>query len=231
MTVSITPLDERVFPIEIVGTPPPIAPEAERVWAEMARANPRLYAGPILAVEAFDSAAPRLRCRRDTYRNLAVQPRVPTGTELLALTLVLLARDRAGRERVLFGRRAEGVHLYAGMWELGPSGGIPPPDGPTLTREHVHEHARRELAEEAGIADDGLSLDLVAAARDPGAFSLDLVLLARTSRPVEDLGASTGWEYSETAWVPLASVASFIADFSREVIPPTRRLVHHFRWA
>lgn len=231
MTVAITPLDERVFPIAVVGTPPRVAPDAERVWAEMVRSNPRLYAGPILAVEAFDPVAPLLRCRRDTYVNLAVRPRVRTGAELLALTLVLIARDRVGVDHVLFGRRAGSVHLYAGMWELGPSGGIPPPDGPTLTLEHVHEHARRELAEETGIADSGLSLHLTAAARDSGAFSLDLVFLSRTSRSVEELVALCGWEYSETAWVPLARAAEFVGDSSRGVIPPTRRLVHHLQWA
>ncbi len=137
--ITIWPIREDVrLNVSIDGA----APEAderteqkiEATWAKLTEANPRLFDGPILALAQFNPATGAVVCRRDTYRRLTVQGEVETGVVLMAVNGVITARDRAGVEHVLLGRRSVSTRMYGGMWELIPAGGLEPPrEGPNLS--------------------------------------------------------------------------------------------------
>lgn len=216
---AITILDHSPSP-----DPAPHA-EVDAEWSRRVAANPRLYDGPLLAVERIDDTA--IICRRDSYKRLAVQPAVATGVEQLSVTGILTRDERAGAA-VLLGRRAASTRIYGGLWELGPSGGVepPPPGTTTLTDADLAAQLRREIAEEAG---PGLALGeprAITICHDPAAHSHDIVfrcpiLAAPPPRP-------GNWEYDDVRWIPLASLAAFERD--HELIPPTRALLRFLGW-
>jgi ADP-ribose pyrophosphatase YjhB (NUDIX family) len=204
------------------GAPPAASAEVERVWAEMVAANPRLYNGPVLAVTVIDATAGVVRARRDTYQRLVVQPRIQTGVRQLAVTGVV-ARREGGRTRVLLGRRSAQTRMYAGMWELGPAGGVEPPPGGAHEIDHdgLVEQLRREAMEETGLdlAGDGMPLALVF---DAQAESYDLLLRMESEREPRE---SKRWEYQEVLWVPVEELREFVRQNEAAVIPPTRAII------
>lgn len=205
----------------------PVAQE----WSRQVRLNPRLFNGPILAVISFDPAAGHVHARRESYQRLVVQPRVPTGVRQLSVTGLLTAADAAGRAHVLLGRRAPGVRIYGGQWELGPSGGLsaPPMTVTEIAGEGLRAQLADEIAEEIGL--DTPTAAPVAYARDLLAHSDDLCLRADLG-PLEPVARvrPANWEYTEVAWVPLADLPSFDAAHAGEIIPPTRALWRVLGW-
>jgi hypothetical protein len=195
----------------------PALPDAavELRWADLLRGNPRLFDGPILSLESLDLGAGVLRCWRDGYKRLAVQPEVPTGVELVSVTGVLTARDAAGREHILLGRRGDQTRVYGGMWELAPSGGIDPPtEGETgLEWGGVIAQLESELSSETGLAEPIRDPVLLCVLRDSHAFSADVAVRARFDGPVESLRpARENWEYAECRWVPVVEIRAFAAS-------------------
>jgi 8-oxo-dGTP pyrophosphatase MutT (NUDIX family) len=209
------------------GPSPPASPDVLRVWAEMAAANPRLYNGPILAVDSLDAQSGEIKARRDTYQRLVVQPRVRTGVRQLSVTGVVIGRDERGVPCVLLGKRSDRTRMYAGMWELGPSGGVePPPDGVmTLDHSALLAELRREAQEEAGIDVYGRGLPL-AIVYDPSAESYDVVLMVNTDRRVAAAHTPVGWEYHEIRWVPVHELRALERAMGAEMILPTREIIH-----
>ncbi|GJQ29458.1 MAG: hypothetical protein HBSAPP03_13420 [Phycisphaerae bacterium] len=225
--VEVLPLTTRVR-VRIARDPapdeaPPGTPLYDE-WARLCAMNPRLHNGPILSVVTLDAEQGDILVRRETYQRLAAQPRVATGVRLFAVTAVLTARDRAGRSLVLFGRRSDGVRIYPGMWELGPSGGIGVPaasmdimDEALLLRslaDEVEEEVGERIASGAPIA---VVRDHVARSDDV-VFRIDLGTIDDFAR-----AAPANWEYTQTRWVH--DVPAFLAAHGDEVIAPTRALV------
>lgn len=111
--------------------PEPDERTAPRVGSSSAKRNPRLFDGAILAVESIGFSSSNgdvtIEAPHDRYQRLAVQPTVNNGVRLLAARGVVSASDVRGVERVFVGQHNARTHVYGGMWELGPSGGIQPP--------------------------------------------------------------------------------------------------------
>lgn len=216
------------------GEPPPLSDAVAAAWAHRTAANPRLFDGPLLHVSSIDAELGRIACRRERYARFAVQPAVNTGVRLLAVTGALIATDDAGRRHVFLGRRGDAVNAYPGQWEIGPSGGVPPPPYGVTTADagFLLAHLREEILEEAGGSPDIRSFTTPCIARDDLARSDDLVLVCDVGPLAAAAGAlnPSSWEYSQTRWLPIADVPAFDASHADAIIPPTRALFRALGW-
>lgn len=212
--------------------PPAPTPEIEREWDKLVAQNPRLYNGPQLSVITVDFDRAEFLCRRDTFQRLCVQPRIRTGARLLAVCGVLTARDSAGREHVLLGRRGERTRVYPGMWETVPAGGVSPPaiTIDTLDEAHLRQNLLEEMQEELGTTFEvGRPVALV---RDHVAFSEDITFLIDAGsmpQAAAKLGAAN-WEYPDTRWVALDEITEFDRANSGQIITPSRALFRVLGW-
>jgi hypothetical protein len=227
VTLQIPPASLRALRVEIgplIHRPLDRAVEAR--WRAMCAENPRLFDGPILALESIDMEGATIHCRRDHYRFLAVQPAVPTGIEQLSVTGVITTKGPGGAEHVLLGRRGADTRIYGGLWELAPSGGIDPPapGASSLLWEDLVGQVQAELETETGLGARIHQAKLVCIARDASAGSADLVVCATLAGSIDELPPGrTNWEYSEVLWLPISAAAAFAArepmiDTSREVM-------------
>jgi len=206
----------------------------EARWGELVAANPRMFNGPLLSVVGADLGSGAIECGRDDFKQLAVQDRVKTGVEILAVSGVVVARDGRGREHVLLGKRGAQTRVYGGMWELGPSGGMPlPRDGvAALGLDDFVEHLREETREEAGIEMDGAACTCVGFCRDFVAHSLDVMVRVEMRERIEELvSRSRDWEYEDVKWVAVDEVAAFDQQHAPEIIGPTRAFFRVLGWA
>lgn len=248
--ISIEPLSCRLADLRITLNAPErrLDPAArarvDEFWNNATRANPRLFDGPMLSCVETDPAAGALRCRRTTFRFLACQPTIETGTMQTSVTGVLIARDPAGREHILLARRGRQTRVYPNLWELGPSGGIDPParadshaTAPTLTGLDVWRQLLLEIDEELGL---DLALD-AATLPDPPCLcvdhisrSTDVVLPVRLDAAASATALAAphaeNWEYADARWIPVDELAAFDRDNAPEIIPPTRALLRLFGW-
>jgi hypothetical protein len=205
------------------------ADDERREWERRCVENPALFDGPILSVVSIDEAAAEVLARRETYRRLVVQPRVPTGVRLLAVTGLFIAHDDDQHPHILFGKRAASTRIYPGMWEVGPSGGVgvPPATIDTLLPEHLTAHLADEAAEEVGL--DLAHAVPVAVLRDDLARSDDIVLRADLGRLADVAPRTTcaSWEYTSVRWIARRDIPAFLHAEGDRVIPPTRALLEH----
>lgn len=221
--IGFAPGVQRLRVRVVAGEPPTATSEVERVWGEMRGANPRLYSGPILAVTGIDAARGEITARRDTYQRLVVQPRVPTGVRQLSITAVVVRTGAKGPE-VLLGRRSAQTRMYAGMWELGPAGGVEPPQGAgEIGHGALMDELRREAREEAGLGVSGEGRPL-GIAYDARAESYDVVLLVGFAGQSPE----RSWEYQELRWLPLGEAGRFERERAGEIIPPTRAVLREW---
>lgn len=208
------------------GPAPAASDQVAHAWGRMCGQNPRLYDGPVLSVVTFDPDRNELTCRRDSYQRLAVQPSIATGVRQLSVTGVLTARDASGRRWVLLGRRGESTRIFPGMWEIGPSGGLPPPalNVESLGEVDLLRHLSDEVVEEVGL--DVTSGRVAALVRDHGAHSDDVVIECDLGSFEQacDLAQPANWEYSETMWLPVDSVGPFDTANEGSIISATRAL-------
>jgi hypothetical protein len=211
--------------------------DVEARWNELCRANPRLYDGPILSVTNFDPERNIISAYRSSFKRLAVKPNVITGVRLLAVTAMLTSRDAMGREHILLGQRGTSTRIFGGLWEVGPSGGVPVPP-PTTThltfkdlRQGLLDEIKEELGEAAAHIVSGASTHpasndpndpnapntpgvAVAYIRDHTAHSDDLVIRC-TLPPLEavaHLASVSNWEYSSALWVPVDTLNQWDTD-------------------
>lgn len=209
---------------------PALSPAAESEWSRQKRRNDRLHDGPILSVVSFDPGLNEIAARRDGYARLVVQPRVQTGVRQLSVTAVLIAHDggRNGRAYALMGRRSPGTRIYGGLWELGPSGGLPAPAPciDTLTAADLHRHLADEIAEEAGLTVRTQGVP-VAYIRDRVAHSDDVVLRYTLGELREAAATPANWEYSEVVWMPIDCAAAWDNE---DTIAATRALFRVLGW-
>ncbi len=255
--VEVFPLVAGGGPLRVVvsrAVAPAHTDAVEREWARLLAKNPRYFDGPLLSVmnlgmagavsDVLDGgpdsgqadhgalATNEIIVRRDRFSRLAVQPAVQTGVRILSVTGVLTARDRAGAEHVLLGRRGKGTRIYDGMWELGPSGGLsePPVAVDVLDEGAVFSHLADEISEEVGLhVERGTP---VGVARDHFAMSDDIVFVCDVGslEEVRSRSGPTNWEYSETAWVAVREVAAFDAAHAGEIIAPARAIFRGLGW-
>ncbi len=210
--------------------PPAPTAAVEAEWARRVAANPMLHDGGVLSVLGFDAETNAIAARRDTYKRLAVQPRVPTGVRLLAVTAVLRAVDAAGASHALLGRRSHRTRIYGGRWELGPSGGVglPPPAVEQMGLSELCEHLIEEVREESGLRVHGPGVP-VAYVRDHVACSDDLVIVleAGSLEAVQHAAGPANWEYEATRWMPVTDAAAFDTE---ETIGATRAIFRAMGW-
>lgn len=212
----------------------------EAVWNELRRENDRLHDGPILRAISIDAESGEVRCRRDTYRSLAVSARLGLGVRQLGVMGAITGRDRAGREHVLLGRRAAQTRIYPGLWELAPSGGVTPPpmNVPGLGLGDLAAALADEADEELGLDLSGQSIAAIAVLRDVHACSDDIVLRIELADPIDPRrgvcpasnDAADRWEYLDVAWIALGDVHTFVDDHRGAIAPPTRALLRWLGW-
>ncbi len=188
--------------------------DIQRRWRALCARNPHLFDAPICAVTAFDPDDGVLRWRPSCYRDLAVQPEVNTDTWQLSTTALLCAHDR-----VLLARRSERVHTYPGLYELGPSGGIEPPET-NLDESLVIENARREIREEIGL-DFTDAARIVGVFRDSHVRSYDILVACMLH--AEAAPKTHNWEYEDLIWAPVTDPWR-VLDPER-VCPPSRAVL------
>lgn len=234
--------------VDIAGDRAPLDTAAEAaidaLWDIRAAANPRLFNGPVLSFAGFMRTTGAIEAWRDEYRRLVCQQAgdgvepIDTGLVQLSVTGVLLARDEAGFEHVLLGRRAAATRIYANMWELAPSGGVDPPGKSVTTLDEMDlwRALRLEITEELDLPVEPNPGEVVALAEDRHARSCDVVFRVPLVRHVEELVAmgstepgASRWEYDSVRWVATDELAAFIS--TEPVIPPTAALFRHFGWA
>lgn len=206
----------------------------EARWADLVASNPRMFNGPLLSVAGADLASGAVECVRDDFKHLAVQDRVRTGVEILAVSGVLVARDRAGREHVMLGKRGVQTRVYGGLWELGPSGGMPlPREGVSeLGLDDFVEHLREETREEAGIEIGGAFCTCAGFCRDFVARSLDVMVRVELRERVEEVASrARDWEYEDVRWVAVDEVEGLDRRLGAGIIAPTRAFFRVMGWA
>ncbi|MEV6532761.1 NUDIX domain-containing protein [Streptomyces sp. NPDC051639] len=150
--------------LRLVEEPPPqLSTEhraaRDRVWDELATANPALFDGPVVACTSLSQPNPRevvLGWARVSYRNFALR-RVPGAAALPSLFVDVLQPTDDGS---LLVARMSTATAHPGRWHL-PGGSVEHPDpGATLDTAGLRHNAARELLEELGIdtAPDDLTL-------------------------------------------------------------------------
>lgn len=196
----------------------------DAAWSDLCAANPRYFNGRILSFERYDPATGVATARDEEYRAHAVKRSVDLGLSFFGITGILCVRGGDGRDRVMLARRGAAVHDYPGMWELGPCGGIDPPEtGDRLTPDDLGEELRREAGEELGLDLSGASLTHLALVHDtPDVGSTDLMVLVRLDATPET--GRSNWEVSGTRWVTLDELAAWCERSPMEVIPTTRAM-------
>lgn len=195
-------------------------------WSQLCRQNPRFHDGEVLAITEHHGSI--LRCSPRSFREVAVQPEVRTGCEILAVTAVVIATGSDGRPRLLLGQRHAQTRIYGGFWELGPSGGVPPP--PTgharLSEPDLRRQLEAELREEAGLSLADADVTLLGFARDLEAFSLDTAYKVAMRVPLEELRpAERDWEYAQVRWITPEEGVALTVHAAESLIPPTRFLL------
>lgn len=207
--------------------------EVERVWAGLRRRVPQMFDGPVWAVEDWESESCTLRCRRSSYKPFACGlAGAPVEEWLVAVTGLVVRRDKGGSERALLGRRGGATWLYEGMWELGPSGGVQPRGAGAPTLEDLRRQLGEELQEEAGVRADCAGAEPVAVCTDPLARSLDVVMRVEVgSGAAADASVvHPRAEYSEIRWVERGAMARFCVEAPGGVIGPTGAALRALGW-
>lgn len=211
--------------VRIEGDAPARTPEVEaRIdahWAKLSAALPKLFNGPVVAVREIETgeAGTTVFAVRDEYRRLVAQPGVPTGVQQLSVT-GLLVHDGA----VCVAQRSAQTRIYAGLWELAPSGGVDVAGDTTLCFDDLVAQLAQELDEELGVPTGRIErAEAVALVVDGHACSTDVVIRAqlRGDRPE----IRRGWEYDDALWVE--DIDAFVR--TRPVIPPTAALLGWMR--
>ncbi|MFE7562002.1 NUDIX domain-containing protein [Kitasatospora sp. NPDC057500] len=153
----------------------------DRVWAEMALANPALFDGPVVACAGTSWPRPgeiHVFWSRVTYRHYALRRVTTSAAPTASLSVSVLQPTDDGR--VLVGRMSPSTSA-PGRWQ--PPGGAvePPPDGERLDLAALRRNAVRELAEETGVATEAGELTLWAVTR--GRYGSVGVLFLAPPRP------------------------------------------------
>ena len=210
-------------------------------WERETARNPRLFDGPVLSCVEIDAPGGLVRCRRASYRDLACQPTVESGVMQLSVTGVTTVRGPDGREHVVLGRRGAQTRVYAGMWELAPSGGVDHPvraasdEAESLGGRDLWRQLMVEFEEELGLEDlpgPIAPVDPMCLCIDRVARSVDVVFLVRVPGRSPDALArgDAGWEYGQVRCVPIDGLREFDLRHGAEIIGPTRALMRWMGW-
>jgi len=219
---------------------PEVAARIARTWDELRAANDRFYDGPILRFISLDAQHGELLCRRDSFRTLAVSPRLGLGVRQLGVSGIITARDHAGAQHLLLGRRGAETRIYPGLWEVAPSGGVKPPP-PNIDRLSLHNLAlalAEEADEELGMTLDPNAAQLLAFLRDEVACSDDAILRFELPSAIDPRRAACPlaaeaagrWEYIDSAWIALGDLSAFARDHAAAIAPPTAALLRWLNW-
>jgi len=179
------------------------APAIEARWNALRQDTPRLFDGPITAIDRPSPGAAHFIWRRCSYKALTCAPDSIAPIQL-AVTGVLRAPDAA----LLIARRAQAVRAYPGMCEFAPAGGVePPPDAASpITLSTIQRQCAAECEQELGptiraIASDFTSARPIGAVLDHEARSLDIVLLAPLTSKPDIPRDPRNWEVSSARWL------------------------------
>jgi hypothetical protein len=209
----------------------PLAAAIDVRWKALCEANPRFHDGDVLSV--LNWAGTTILCEKRSFRELAVRPQVDTGCELLAVSGMVITLDSSGTPRLLLGKRHPQTRIYGGLWELGPSGGVPPPVDGRLSEQSLLQQLDAEMREEAGLSLAGATTNPVAIVRDLVAFSLDIVYRVDMAQLPDPTRSERGWEYTQIRWLSPREARAWAEADPDVFIPPTysllRRMDEHGR--
>jgi 8-oxo-dGTP pyrophosphatase MutT (NUDIX family) len=185
------------------------AKAVDAMWERIRQANPTVFDGPVLHVEAFDRGSGEIRCRLASYRHLAVRRQgVETGIRGLGVSGLLQHEGR-----VLLAQRAASVHLYPGKWELAPSGTATP----QAKCVDLSACLLAELREEVGLVASPAAVQPMMLAYDATTRSYDACF--RIDLP-GSMTIKIGSEYGQSAWCTPAE-----AQARREELIPVSQMM------
>ena len=190
----------------------------DAAWSELCAQNPKYFNAPILTFETYDAQSGVLSARVDEYKHHAVRQQIDLGISLLAVT-ACLARPRPDATYYLLGQRSARSHMYGGLWELGPSGGIEPADHEaTISFRGLLNQVDREVREEIGISVCQRPAAAISLVHDAHAGSTDIhvgIVLG------DEHKLNPNWEYDDTRWVTLDDLIEWCEAKPDEIIPTT----------
>jgi 8-oxo-dGTP pyrophosphatase MutT (NUDIX family) len=194
--------------------------QIDRAWHDLCARNPKYFNAPILVFDRYDPASGVIIAHIDEYKHHAVRHSVDLGISLLAVTAVLCRPDRErNAPTYLIGKRSTQSHMYGGLWELGPSGGIEPPsDDNAITFRGLIGQVDREVREEIGLSVIHQPAAAVSLVHDAYAGSTDIhigIVLADAHEP------DPNWEYDDTRWITLEDLIAWCDTKPDEIIPTT----------
>jgi ribonuclease P protein component len=204
----------------------------DAAWDAMRRANPALFDGPALLVDAPASGVGELVAQRATYRHVAAL-RASDAARLLGVKAIVIAPSASGAPRALVGLRSSSSRVYAGMWEFVPAGTVAPPAPPAagLGVDALIEALQAEAREELGLDLPASACTPVALVDDPDARSLDVLLLCRLVTPVERMpracaaASADTREHAAIEWADVPSLPAWAGASPSAVAPPTRAII------
>lgn len=223
----------RPLRLEILGAMPDRDPAIQAAWNDAARQNPRLFDGPILAVQTVDPASNTIRATPERFAHVVCSRDWTTLTTTILSVTGIIEANRGGQPCILVARRGPSTRSYPGMWEFAPAGGLHPvANTSVLGLNHVLRTLRAELLEEVGIDVPLQNVQPIAVVADPTARSMDIAVRAQLpgEAPKPRIQGEHAWECSEATWVPISEVARFLLSAPGGAIEPTVALARWLGW-
>jgi hypothetical protein len=224
MSVRLEPI-EKFTKIVIDRSPSPmLLPETQRciddAWCDLCANNSKYHNGPILVFEGYDAQAGEISARVGEYKHHAVRATIDVGISLLAVTAAICKPDQYDNVPThLLGKRSAHSHMYDGLWEFGPSGGIEPPRKQnTIGLKGLLKQVDREVREEVGLRILKQPAAPVTIVHDDVAGSSDIHVGIVLD---DEHKLNPNWEYDETRWASLDEILTWDEQSPGEIIETT----------
>lgn len=185
----------------------------DEIWRDEARRRGEvLFNGAILSVASFD--AETVVAWTGEYRWFLAQRREPELFDMLRMRPLAVSGVLSCEGGVVFGQRTQFVEMDAGLWELVPSGGVPPPDdvaGVELACQLLTELEEEVLIDRRFVLDAPKALALV---EDDESHVIDVAFAMHVGLSASAIIAafeaqSTKREYASLEIVPNADLRRY----------------------
>jgi hypothetical protein len=191
----------------------------EELWGvEKQARGAALFDGKLFSIASIE--AERIVGWLTSYKYFVAQLREPSLFESLQVRPLGVTGLFVCADGVVCGLRGNHVQQDAGLWEIGPSGGV---DDSTVTAEGRIDLAKQilaELQEEIGVSADSIAfpITVLGAVEDLSNHVVDVGLLLRSSITGDEIRHSFARignpEYQRVEIVPPSEITRFLAEQS-----------------
>lgn len=200
----------------------------DQIWSEAkTRSQNTLFNGKLLRFISFQKTENEAIGAFIEYKYYIAQLKNERLKSVLKIHPIGISCICVCQNMYLFGKRSLTVTDYPGYYELVPSGGIDPKSVQKNVVD-VQEQAKRELAEETGIAEQDVKSCV------PFLFVVDhqtgiyeVCLKIELKRREREGGVWQSDEYDLIEWKSLEEARSFMEKERRNVVPLTHLLMDH----